>query len=80
LVAQEQAPALHVAPGSQVTPQPPQLWLSVWVSTQELEQTVELAPVHSAAQLPAEQNGVLPLQAVPQAPQLLASMSLSVQA
>jgi hypothetical protein len=75
-----QLPAVQVAPGSQLVPQLPQLWLSVWVSTQMLLQTVELAPVHSAAHEPAEQYGVLPLQAVPQAPQLLTSVSLSVQA
>ena len=49
MAAHEHAPAVQVAPGSQVVPQLPQLWLSVWVLTQALLQTVELAPVQSAA-------------------------------
>jgi hypothetical protein len=46
---------VQLAPGSQLVPQAPQLWLSVWVSTQTLLQTVELAPVHCATHEPAAQ-------------------------
>ncbi len=67
-LSQEQMPAEHDLPGSQVVPQAPQLALSEVVSVQVPPQSVPL--LHS--QVPPEHD--LPgSQVVPQPPQLLSS-------
>jgi hypothetical protein len=80
LAAQEQVPPEQDEPGSQAWPQPPQLALSVSVSTQAPAQTVEALPGQVAEQAPPTQNGALVGHALPQAPQLFGSAFPLVQA
>jgi hypothetical protein len=53
-VPHEQWPPLQVVPPAQTTPQPPQLFGSVCVSTQALAQSAPVPQV--ATQVPAEQT------------------------
>lgn len=72
-----QTPAAHSCPAAQNVPQPPQLKLSVWVSTQSPKQFCWLCG-QTVVQAPLSQ--VLPVgQALPHRPQLALSVLRSTQ-
>lgn len=72
------APAMQIAPPAQVTPQAPQLAVSVLGSTHAPAQSVRPGG-QLAVQAPFEQTCTAS-QRTPQAPQLAGSLSVSVQA
>ena len=75
-------PPMHISPAPQLTPQPPQLFSSVAVSTQP-SPAQHVSPAPQAAppsQRQAEPMQVSPLsQVTPQPPQLLASVAVLTQ-
>jgi hypothetical protein len=80
----EQTPAVQVPPVPQTLPHPPQFAASVCVFTHAVPQSVEVGAVQVMPHVPDVQVGVPvpavgPGQTVPQAPQLVALVVVSVQ-
>jgi hypothetical protein len=76
---QAHVPAEHCAPPVQGRSHPPQCRSLESVSTQLCLQAIN-AGAHDAAQTPLSQNGVVPLQRIPQPPQFAVSLAASTHA